>query len=131
MAPPRAASGGNLRLASNPLAPASGRVDRNALDQQRGAAVDQTSATPSQRPADVSESRQHSLRDNHAEREVRPAVIIRKNSYGNRSEVGADAQAVLMTVFRTLKLRGHHPILTIVQALRVYVKPTNSRPFLN
>ena len=59
--------------------------------------------------------------NNHAEREVRPAVIIRKNSYGNRSEVGADAQAVLMTVFRTLKQRGHQPMQTIVQALRTYV----------
>jgi transposase len=65
--------------------------------------------------------------NNHAEREIRPAVIIRKNSYGNRSEAGADAQAVLMTVFRTLKLRGHHPIQTIVQALRVYVQ-TNQLP---
>jgi transposase len=59
--------------------------------------------------------------NNHAEREVRPAVIIRKNSYGNRSEVGADAQAVLMTVFRTLKQRGHQPIQTIVAALQAYV----------
>ncbi len=59
--------------------------------------------------------------NNHAEREVRPAVIIRKNSYGNRSEVGADAQAVLMTIFRTLKQRGHQPMQTIVQALRTYV----------
>ena len=67
--------------------------------------------------------------NNHAEREVRPAVIIRKNSYGNRSEAGADAQAVLMTVFRTLKLRGHHPIQTIVQALRVYVQTNQLPPF--
>jgi transposase len=59
--------------------------------------------------------------NNHAEREVRPAVIIRKNSYGNRSEVGADAQAVLMTVFRTLKQRGHQPMQAVVQALRAYV----------
>lgn len=59
--------------------------------------------------------------NNHAEREVRPAVIIRKNSYGNRSEAGADAQAVLMTIFRTLKQREHQPMQTIVQALRTYV----------
>ncbi len=59
--------------------------------------------------------------NNHAEREVRPAVIIRKNSYGNRSEVSRNAQAVLMTIFRTLKQRGHQPMQTIVQALRTYV----------
>ena len=50
--------------------------------------------------------------------EIRPAVIIRKNSYGNRSEAGADTQAVLMTVFRTLKQRDHEPMKTIVAALK-------------
>lgn len=60
--------------------------------------------------------------NNHAEREIRPAVIIRKNSYGNRSEAGADCQAVLMSIFRTLKRRGHHPIRTIVDALRSYLQ---------
>jgi len=38
--------------------------------------------------------------NNHAERSIRPAVIIRKISYGNRSELGADCQAVLMSIFR-------------------------------
>lgn len=60
--------------------------------------------------------------NNHAEREIRPAVIIRKNSLCNRSENGADMQAVMMSVYRTLKLRGHDPIRTIVVALREYVK---------
>lgn len=60
--------------------------------------------------------------NNHAERQIRPAVIIRKNSYGNRSEAGADCQAVLMSIFRTLKQRGHHPIRTIISALRSYLK---------
>ena len=60
--------------------------------------------------------------NNHAERAIRPAVIIRKNSYGNRSQAGADAQAVLMSIFRTLKQRGHNPTRTIVQALRTYAQ---------
>lgn len=47
--------------------------------------------------------------NNAAERAIRPAVIIRKNSYGNRSERGADTQAVLMSIYRTLKQRGHDP----------------------
>ncbi len=59
--------------------------------------------------------------NNAAERAIRPAVIIRKNSYGNRSERGSDSQAVLMSVFRTLKQRGHDPIRTIVNALTVYL----------
>lgn len=59
--------------------------------------------------------------NNHAERTIRPAVIIRKNSYGNRSQRGADCQAVLMSVFRTLKQRGHDPIRTILEALHEYL----------
>jgi len=59
--------------------------------------------------------------NNHAERSIRPAVILRKNSYGNRSERGADCQAVLMSVFRTLKQRGHDPIRTTIEAIRAYL----------
>jgi transposase len=55
--------------------------------------------------------------NNHAERAIRPAVIIRKNSYCNRSERGADTQAVLMSIYRTLKQRGYDPISTISQAV--------------
>ena len=60
--------------------------------------------------------------NNHAERSIRPAVIIRKNSYGNRSQRGANCQAVLMSVFRTLKQRGHDPIRTIIDAIATYLK---------
>jgi transposase len=59
--------------------------------------------------------------NNHAERCIRPAVILRKNSYGNRSPHGADCQAVLMSVFRTLKQRGHDPIRTVVAALEQFL----------
>ena len=55
--------------------------------------------------------------NNTGERAIRPAVIIRKNSYANRSEEGAEMQAVLMSIFRTLKQRGHNPLRTIVTAL--------------
>jgi transposase len=56
--------------------------------------------------------------NNHAERQIRPAVIMRKNILCNRSSDGADTQAVLMSLFRTLKLRGHDPTRTIAAALR-------------
>lgn len=59
--------------------------------------------------------------NNHAERAIRPAVIIRKNSYGNRSQRGADTQAVLMSIYRTLKQRGHDPLTTIMTALSEYL----------
>jgi hypothetical protein len=60
--------------------------------------------------------------NNHAERQIRPAVIIRKNSLSNRSDRGAKTQAVLMSVYRTLKLRNHNPTKTIAAALKTYLK---------
>ena len=59
--------------------------------------------------------------NNLAERMIRPAVILRKISQSNRSEQGAAVQAVLMSVYRTLKLRGHDPLATITSALRAYL----------
>lgn len=71
--------------------------------------------------------------NNAAERAIRPAVILRKNSYGNRSGQGADMQAVFMSVFFTLKKRGHNPVTTLCEALTRYLKtgllpplPTNT-----
>ena len=58
--------------------------------------------------------------NNHAEREVRPAVLMRKASYGNQSERGARTRSVLMSVMRTLKKRGLDPMSTVVDALRSY-----------
>lgn len=49
------------------------------------------------------------------------APIIRKNSYCNRSERGADTQAVLMSIYRTLKQRGQDPIQTIANAIATYL----------
>jgi transposase len=59
--------------------------------------------------------------NNHAERAIRPAVIIRKNSYANRSHRGADTQAVLMTIFRTLKQRGYDLLDSVTQALKTFL----------
>jgi transposase len=55
--------------------------------------------------------------NNRAERELRPAVIARKNFFQNASRRGAQTQAILMSVYRTLKLRGHDPIETLADAL--------------
>ena len=60
--------------------------------------------------------------NNHAERAIRPAVIIRKNSQCNRSDLGAETQAVLMSVYRTLKQRGHSPMQTIVDAIKSHLR---------
>ena len=66
--------------------------------------------------------------NNRAEREIRPAVIMRKNSNGNQSQRGAATQAVLMTVFRTLRRRGRDPLAEIVQALRHYTSAGDLPP---
>ena len=44
--------------------------------------------------------------NNAAEREIRPAVLMRKTSYGNRSDQGAQNQAILMSMIRTASKRG-------------------------
>jgi len=69
--------------------------------------------------------------NNRAEREIRPAVIIRKNSLANASEKGAETQAILMSIYRTLKLRGHDPVKTIVSAMKIYLETGHLPPLPN
>ena len=66
--------------------------------------------------------------NNPGERLIRPAVILRKNSYGNRSEQGADCQAVLMSIFRTLRQRGHDPIRTVIKAVTELLRTSQLPP---
>ncbi len=65
--------------------------------------------------------------NNHAERQIRPAVNMRKNSYGNRSEQGAETQAVLMSLFRTLHIRGLDPVETLFSIVKSFLA-TGSLP---
>ena len=67
--------------------------------------------------------------NNFAERNIRGAVIMRKNSFNNRSEKGAATQSVLMSVFFTIKQRGLNPVQTVKKALKLYIK-TNELPTL-
>jgi hypothetical protein len=64
--------------------------------------------------------------NNFAERQIRPALILRKNSQSNRSEQGAATQGVLMSIHRTLRLRGHNPAKAITDALKSYL--INGKP---
>jgi ssDNA-binding Zn-finger/Zn-ribbon topoisomerase 1 len=43
--------------------------------------------------------------NNHAERGIRPAVVIRKISFGSQSDRGAQTTSVLMSFFQTARLR--------------------------
>lgn len=67
--------------------------------------------------------------NNHTERMIRPAVIARKNSYCNRSQKGADTQAILMSIFRTLHLREQDSIVILEEALKIYCKKGSLPPF--
>jgi len=51
---------------------------------------------------------------------IRPAVIARKNSYCNRSPKGAETQAIMMSIFRTLHLRKEDLVVVLEQALQAY-----------
>jgi len=48
--------------------------------------------------------------NNHGEQQMRPAVLTRKVSQQNRSEAGANAHAILMTLFRSAELQGLNPV---------------------
>jgi transposase len=63
---------------------------------------------------------QISATNNAAEREIRPAVLMRKTSYGNRSDQGAHSQSVLMSVIRTCKKRGINFTETATQLLSLH-----------
>lgn len=63
--------------------------------------------------------------NNAAERDIRPAVVIRKNSYGSRSLLGARAFETLMTFFMTCKKRG----LNFIEWLRERLAQKSLGPF--
>lgn len=59
--------------------------------------------------------------NNRAEREIRPAVLMRKASYGSGSDKGAATRSVLMSIYRTLKQRGVDALAATEAALRTYI----------
>jgi transposase len=67
--------------------------------------------------------------NNRAEREIRPAVLMRKASYGSGSDRGAATRGVLMSIYRTLKQRGVDALAATESALRTYIA-TGQLPLL-
>jgi len=55
--------------------------------------------------------------NNHAERQIRPDVIFRKITYGNRSIEGAQNHSVIMTILQTAKLNGIDPLTALEKIL--------------
>jgi len=60
--------------------------------------------------------------NNFGERSIRCAVVMRKNSYNNRSKKGALTRSVLMSIFFTIKQRGLNPVDTVKKVLKIYMK---------
>ena len=56
--------------------------------------------------------------NNAGEREIRPAVVARKTWGGNRTQAGADAQKILMSVLRTCYRQGKDSFERIIDLLR-------------
>lgn len=55
--------------------------------------------------------------NNHAEQQIRPDVIFRKITFGNRSLSGAENHSVIMSVLQTAKLNKIDPIRTLKDTL--------------
>jgi len=55
--------------------------------------------------------------NNHAEQQIRPDVIFRKITFGNRSNDGAQYHSVIMSILQTAKLNGIDPISTFKDIL--------------
>lgn len=64
--------------------------------------------------------------NNHAEQQMRKAVLVRKVSQQNRSEQGVKAQAILMTLFRTAELQGQNPVETVLSAVKNTIESKNA-----
>ena len=65
--------------------------------------------------------------NNKGEREIRPAVLMRKASYGSGSDRGATTRSILMSIYRTLRLRGHDPTLEAPVALAAAIDRAAAR----
>jgi len=63
--------------------------------------------------------------NNHAEQQIRPNVLLRKITFGNRSEKGAKIHDVVTSILQTAKLNGKDPIETLKNILL----PSEDNPF--
>jgi transposase len=60
--------------------------------------------------------------NNHAEQQMRKPVLVRKVSQQNRSDEGANTQAVLMSLFRSAELQGHNPVEMILKMAKMAIE---------
>lgn len=69
--------------------------------------------------------------NNFAERQIRPAVIIRRNSLNSRPDKGAAPKAIQMNPFQTTHLRGLPPTKDLAHALSTCVAAGQLPPLPN
>jgi hypothetical protein len=55
--------------------------------------------------------------NNHAEQQIRPDVIFRKITFGNRSPQGAENHSVIMSILQTARLNGIDPLSALERIL--------------
>jgi len=60
--------------------------------------------------------------NNLAERLIRPNVINRNRSFGNRSQKGAEAHATLMSIIQTMKLQGKDLVTSLSTLIETHSK---------
>lgn len=58
--------------------------------------------------------------NNRAERQLRPVVLLRKNSFGNRTDKGAERYGNIATVIETARLQGHSPMEFMKQIIKPF-----------
>jgi hypothetical protein len=76
--------------------------------------------------------------NNHAEQQIRPDVIFRKITFGNRSLTGAENHTVLTTILQTAKLNNIDPVKTLEDILagkknpfaKILSPPANKTPLI-
>jgi len=69
--------------------------------------------------------------NNHAEQQMRKPVLTRKVSQQNRSQNGANTQAILMSVFRSAELQGYNPVEIILSIAKSALVARSPDHFLN
>ena len=64
--------------------------------------------------------------NNHAEQQIRKPVVTRKISQQNRSDRGAEAHAIFMSLFRSAELQGLNPVYKVMADAKTVIRSTQT-----
>ena len=65
--------------------------------------------------------------NNHAEQQIRKPVVTRKISQQNRSDQGAEAHAIFMSLFRSAELKGLNPVDKVLTDTKALIGRTQKK----